>query len=127
MNPPTVRRVPKSYSHDADEEMFVLMKKPNVNEGRESFNHFRLDLVRHPSYATRYRTFRERNPGDTSPQRRTATIVRRVPEAAIVEGKEKSYRKVLSSSIQSIPFSSPISCLNLNTKSTHNNTKKRHT
>ena len=87
LNPPTVRRVPKSLSHDTDEEMFVLTKKRNVQGGRSSFDRFRLDLVRHPSYATRYRTVRERYPGDTSPQRRTATSVRRVPEAAIVEGK----------------------------------------
>ena len=48
---------------------------------------FRLELVRRPSYASRYRTVRDRYPGDTSPQRRTATIVRRVPDTAVVEGK----------------------------------------
>ena len=48
---------------------------------------YRLELVRRPSYATRYRTVRERYPGETSPKRRTATIVRRVPERAVVEGK----------------------------------------
>ncbi|CAF4242278.1 unnamed protein product, partial [Rotaria magnacalcarata] len=37
--------------------------------------------------ASKYRTVRERYPDDTSPQRRTATIVRRVPDSAIVEGK----------------------------------------
>ena len=46
-----------------------------------------LELVRRPSYATRYRTVRERQPGETSPTRRTATIVRRVPDTAVVEGK----------------------------------------
>ncbi|CAF5134645.1 unnamed protein product, partial [Rotaria magnacalcarata] len=35
--------------------------------------------------ASKYRTVRERYPDDTSPQRRTATIVRRVPDSAIVE------------------------------------------
>jgi hypothetical protein len=48
--------------------------------------HSRLELVRRPSYATRYRTVRDRYPEDASPQRRTATIVRRVPETAVVEG-----------------------------------------
>jgi hypothetical protein len=46
-----------------------------------------LDLVRRPSYASRYRTVRERYPDETSPTRRTATIVRRVPDNAVVEGK----------------------------------------
>ena len=45
-----------------------------------------MNLVRRPSYASRYRNAREKYPGDTSPTRRTATIVRRVPNAAVVEG-----------------------------------------
>ena len=52
---------------------------------------FSMELVRRPSYATRYRTVRDRYPGDSSPQRRTATIVRRVPESAIVEGKSRAF------------------------------------
>lgn len=48
-----------------------------------------MELVHRPSYATRYRATRDRHPGDTSPQRRTATIVRRVPESAVVEGNLK--------------------------------------
>ena len=48
---------------------------------------FSLDVVRRPSYATRYRTVRDKYPGDVSPTRRTATIVRRVPDTAVVEGK----------------------------------------
>ncbi len=39
-----------------------------------------MELVRRPSYATRYRTVRDRYPGGTSPQRRTTTIARRVPD-----------------------------------------------
>ncbi len=52
---------------------------------------FRLDLVRRPTYASRYRTVREKYPGETSPTRRTATIVRRVPDTAVVEGKYIRY------------------------------------
>jgi len=46
-----------------------------------------MELVRRPSYASRYRTVREKYPGENSPNRRTATIIRRVPETAVVEGK----------------------------------------
>lgn len=48
---------------------------------------FRMDHVPRQSYAKRYRNVREKYPGDTSPTRRTATIVRRVPDNAVVEGK----------------------------------------
>ncbi len=51
------------------------------------FIKYRLELVRRPSYASRYRTVREKHPGESSPNRRTATIVRRVPDTAVVEGK----------------------------------------
>ncbi len=46
-----------------------------------------MELVRRPSYASRYRTVREKYPSGNSPNQRTATIVRRVPETAVVEGK----------------------------------------
>ncbi|CAF3378557.1 unnamed protein product [Rotaria sp. Silwood1] len=61
-------------------------RRMNKNYSQES-NRDISELVRQPSYATRYRTTRERYPDDTSPQRRTATIVRRVPDTAVVEGK----------------------------------------
>jgi len=48
---------------------------------------YRYDIGPRSSYASRYRNVREKYPGETSPTRRTATIVRRVPEAAVVEGK----------------------------------------
>jgi hypothetical protein len=46
-----------------------------------------MELVRRPSYTTRYRTVRGRYPNEGSPQRRTTTVVRRAPDSAVVEGK----------------------------------------
>ncbi|CAF2392363.1 unnamed protein product [Rotaria sp. Silwood2] len=61
-------------------------RRTNKNYSQETNGEIS-ELVRHPSYASRYRSTRERYPDDTSPQRRTATIVRRVPDTAVVEGK----------------------------------------
>ncbi|CAF4023005.1 unnamed protein product [Rotaria magnacalcarata] len=64
-DPSPTRRMNKSYTQESKGELS--------------------DSVNRPSYASKYRTVRERYPDDTSPQRRTATIVRRVPDSAIVE------------------------------------------
>lgn len=54
---------------------------------------YRLNLVRRPSYTTRYRTVRNRYPDEGSPQRRT--IVRRAPPTIISEGNHINKKKVL--------------------------------
>ena len=80
----------KPQSKDQDEDGFVENKEIscfNKNEIKYIALFFRLELLPRQSYANRYRSFRDRYPGDTSPTRRTATVVRRVPESAIVEGK----------------------------------------
>ena len=51
----------------------------------EQFSLYRLELVRRPTYTTRYRTARSRYPDGGSPQRRTA-VIRRIPETIISEG-----------------------------------------
>jgi hypothetical protein len=63
--------------------MFVLL---NFFKKFLIFSLFRLELVRHPSYITRYRTVRNRYPDEGPPHRRTTTIVRRAPETIISEG-----------------------------------------
>ncbi|CAM2704157.1 unnamed protein product [Rotaria socialis] len=65
LNPSPTRRMNKSYTQESSGELSEILNRP--------------------SYASKYRTVRERYPDDTSPQRRTATIVRRVPDSAIVE------------------------------------------
>lgn len=50
---------------------------------------FSVELIRRPSYATRYRTTRSRQVDEVSPQRRTA-VVRRVPDSDVIEGKTKT-------------------------------------
>lgn len=69
----------------------MLKKKRSSNISLSSVENlhlrlFRPEIIGRPSYTNRFRTIRERYPGDSSPQRRTATVVRRVPESAIVEG-----------------------------------------
>ncbi|CAF2953380.1 unnamed protein product [Rotaria sp. Silwood2] len=66
LSPPTNRRIIRTYGNEPDDEI--------------------LELVRRPSYTTRYRTVRSRYPDEGSPQRRTRTIVRRAPETIISEG-----------------------------------------
>ena len=83
-NPSNTRQVTKNLSQESSEDVFVVeffFFFENLNSSS-----FRMNLVRRPSYASRYRNAREKYPGDTSPTRRTATIVRRVPNAAVVEG-----------------------------------------
>ncbi len=63
-NPPIGRRLVRTYTNEPQDEI--------------------LELVRRPSYTTRYRTVRNRYPDDVSPTRRT-TIVRRAPETMITE------------------------------------------
>ncbi|UJR35549.1 hypothetical protein I4U23_028302 [Adineta vaga] len=63
-NPPDNQQVEKS-SREQDEEM--------------------RELVRRPSYASRYRTVRDKYQGETSPQRRTTNINRRGPNPAVVD------------------------------------------
>ncbi|CAF0829857.1 unnamed protein product [Didymodactylos carnosus] len=67
-SPPPTRRIIKTYAQP-DEEVYAL------------------ELVRRPSYATRFRTTRDKYPA-LSPVRRTATVVRRVPETSIVEASD---------------------------------------
>ncbi|CAF0890601.1 unnamed protein product [Rotaria sp. Silwood1] len=66
LSPPTNRRIIRTYANEPDDEI--------------------LELVRRPSYTTRYRTVRNRYSDEGSPQRRTTTIVRRAPETIISEG-----------------------------------------
>ena len=82
------RRIVKSYSNEPEDDMFVVFPFETADVIRL---HFRVDLVSRPSYATKFRALRDRYPGDTSPQRRTATIVRRVPESSVVEGRHSSF------------------------------------
>ncbi|UJR10408.1 hypothetical protein I4U23_014612 [Adineta vaga] len=57
VHPTSNRQVVRTHRTEPDEEL--------------------LELVRRPSYLTRYRTVRNRHPDSESPQRRTTTIVRR--------------------------------------------------
>jgi hypothetical protein len=65
VNPPVARRLVRTYTDEPQDEI--------------------LELVRRPSYSTRYRTVRNRYPDGGSPTRRT-TIVRRAPETMISDG-----------------------------------------
>ncbi len=62
--------------------MFVLI---NIFDKMRIFSFSSMELVRRPSYTTRYRTVRNRYPNEGSPQRRT-TVVRRAPASIITEG-----------------------------------------
>lgn len=68
------------------------MKKCLSNSFVFVFENFRfafsVELIRRPSYATRYRTTRSRQVDEVSPQRRTA-VVRRVPDSDLLEGKTR--------------------------------------
>jgi len=61
---PAPRRVYRAYRPEPDEEI--------------------VELIRRPSYATRYRTTRSRQVDEVSPQRRTA-VVRRVADSDVIE------------------------------------------
>ncbi|CAF0805268.1 unnamed protein product [Rotaria sordida] len=87
----------EQQAHSGDKPVIVVEEDPSGQELNSSYNR-RLnknysqesngeipELVRYPSYTTRFRTMREKYSDDTSPQRRTATIVRRVPDTAVVE------------------------------------------
>ena len=64
VNPPIGRRLVRTYANEPQDEI--------------------LELVRRPSYSTRYRTVRNRYPDAGSPVRHT-TVVRRAPDTMITE------------------------------------------
>ncbi|CAF3654666.1 unnamed protein product [Rotaria sordida] len=66
LSSPNNRRIIRTYKNEPEDEI--------------------LELVRRPSYTTRYRTVRNRYPDEGSPRRRTTTIVRRAPETIISQG-----------------------------------------
>jgi len=65
-----------------------------------------LELVRRPSYTSRYRTVRSRYPSEGTPQRRT--IVRRAPETIITEGNRLFFSTLSDRLILFFIFSSTI-------------------